>query len=393
MTTEKFLPYGRQSIDAFDLTDLSEAISADIITRGARVQDFEAAIAAEVGARYAVAFCNGTAALEAAYFAADLKPYDRVVSSPNTFVGSVVTPLKLGADLVFCDIDRRHGGMSVESAEPSLHFRSTRGKLVVVPVHFAGITLDVHRIRSIARHPSSMIIEDAAHAIGSTYPSGEKVGSCAFSDMTVFSFHPVKTITTGEGGMVTTNDPALKRRLELFRNNGIVRPEGREPWYYEVHAATGNYNITDFQAALGLSQFGKLREFSDKRRSLVQEYRRLLAGIEGIRLFDEEFDERTTYHLMVLQIDFAKFGVDRATLMQRLQAHNIGTQVHYIPLYHHPVCQVDLEEAPKFFPETESYYASALSLPLYPTLSLEDVAYVCDTLKEQLAVSSVSSRS
>jgi UDP-4-amino-4,6-dideoxy-L-N-acetyl-beta-L-altrosamine transaminase len=386
-----FLPYARQSISREDRTAAANALKGDVITRGAKVEEFEQAMAQYCEAKYAVAFNTGTAALMGAYFAAGLSKFDQVVSTPNSFVATIGAAFKEGAKIVFGDIDRQTGNLDLNRLETRLHFQSTRGKLCVVPVHFAGIAMNMKKLDQMIRQPDAIVIEDAAHALGSFYPSGEKVGSCAWSHMTIFSFHPAKIMTTGEGGLVTTNDAELYHRLVLFRNNGIEREEPYlegipASWYYEVQAISGNYNFTDMQAALGLSQLQRLNEFIEKRRSLVRLYRTLLAGTESIKLFSEQFDEKTAFHLFVVQVDFKALHLTREEVMQKLKKKGIGTQVHYIPLYRHPFFKHHYGEIEESFPEMESYYSQALSLPLYYDLKEEEIEKICQEFKAILAI-------
>lgn len=381
-----FLPYAKQSIHPDDIAAVAAALNEDLITRGPPVKAFEEAIASYCGASYAVAFCNGTAALMAAYFAAELNPFDRVVSTPNTFIASVGIPVRMGIPVSFVDIDCKTGNMDLEGLKPFFQIPSSRGRPFVVPVHFAGIAMDMDALNHSLSHPDVVVIEDAAHAIGSSYPTGEKVGSCAYSDMTMFSFHPAKTVTTGEGGMVTTNNLDYYRRLLLYRDNGIVREKAglQIPGYYEVQAVTGNFHLTSFQGALGLSQLKRLEDFILKRRRLVKLYRSYLKGIPHLSLFTDEFDAQTAFHLMVVQIDFSKYRTKREAVMESLKRKGIGTQVHYIPLYRHPVLKHSSDEWEGKFPETESYYAQALSLPLYFDLKEKEVERVCKALRDIL---------
>lgn len=385
-----FLPYARQSIDQSDIEAVQASLTREVITRGELVEEFEKAIASYCGASYAVAFNSGTTALAAACHVARLNPADRVFTTPNSFIATVAAPLHLGATPVFIDIDRNTGNIQLEHLFANLNLKSSRGRPIFIPVHFSGIPLDMQKIHQENRHPESIVIEDAAHALGSSFSDGRKVGCCAWSDMTIFSFHPAKQITTGEGGMVTTNDPELDYRLRLYRNNGIVRDSAHlqgeaAPWYYEVQEISGNYNFTDFQAALGLSQLKRLDASISKRRQLVKVYRSLLKDVPHLHLFTDRFDENVSFHLFVVQIDFSAYKITRASVMEKLKLKGIGTQVHYIPLYRHPFFQkysaADLEG---YFPEMERYYAEALSLPLYPDLSEEDVYRVCKELKNAL---------
>jgi UDP-4-amino-4,6-dideoxy-L-N-acetyl-beta-L-altrosamine transaminase len=377
-----FIPYGHQSINDEDIAAVAEALKGNLITRGPAVELFEKAIASYCGAEYAAAFSSGTTALYASYFAVRCGPKDRVLTSPNTFIATTAYPSQKGAAACFIDIDRNSGNIDLDQVEANLHYPSLQGRLIIAPIHFAGIAVDMKRLHKMSKASNIVIIEDAAHAFGSSYPDGKKVGSCAYSDLAVFSFHPVKNITTGEGGMVTTNDPELYARLKLFRNSGIVREpplleNPPEPWYYEVQELTGQYHMTEFQAALGLSQLKRVDTFIEKRRSLVKRYREKLSGSRFLRLFDRAYDSSTAYHLMVVQIDSKK---SRTEIMEALKKEGIGSQLHYIPLYRHPCYRRTMGEIEEFFPQMETYYASALTLPLYYDLTLGEVDRIAKIL-------------
>lgn len=380
-----FLPYAKQSIQQEDMQSVAEALKEEWITRGPLVQVFEQTIANYCDVPYAVAFSSGTAALMAAYFAASLTPFDRIVSTPNTFIATIGAAIQMGIRPSFIDIDRYTGNLDLNELDHYQYFRSTRGRLFIVPVHFSGLALNMAKLDRYICFPETVVIEDAAHALGSVYPSGQKVGSCAFSHMTIFSFHPAKTLTTGEGGMVMTRDPKLYHRLQLFRNNGIEHSapyltQPAAPAYYEVHAITGNFNLTSFQAALGLSQFKRLNDFISKRRRLVQHYRHRLEQVPYVTLFTDRQDADTAFHLFVVQIDFEACGRKREEVMQALRDKGIGSQVHYIPLYRHPVLRLDSWEERVKYPKMEIYYQQALSLPLYFDLEISDIDRVCDAL-------------
>jgi len=379
--TKKFLPYAKQSINADDLQAVKKALRGDMITRGPLVEEFEEALASFCGAEYAVAFASGTSALDAASYAAEIQPYDRVITTPNTFVGTITGVIKRGATPTFVDIDPITGNLDVSQLEKTMNEPATRGKEVLMPVHFAGIPVDVERVSRAITRPDTIIIEDAAHALGSAYKTGERVGSCAFSDMTVFSFHPAKHVTTGEGGCVLTNNPEFKKRLLLYRNNGIVKNDEDDPWKYDVADITGNHNFTDFQAALGLSQLKRIDDFIATRKSLVKAYRSQLADISHIQLVPEEYDEFASYHILTLQINFDEIKTSRADLMNQLHKKRIGTQVHYIPLYHHSFLNKKLAD---YFPYMEDFYAKALTLPLHCNMSEKDVERVSEQLKKWL---------
>ncbi|MCH9608820.1 MAG: UDP-4-amino-4,6-dideoxy-N-acetyl-beta-L-altrosamine transaminase [Chlamydiales bacterium] len=355
-----FLPIARAVIDESDRQSVHHALTQTVITRGALVEKFEREIAEYCNAKFACAFNSGTSALDAAYFAAELQAGQKVVTSPNTFVGTFVGALRLGAEIEFVDIDRKSGNMEVEEVK--------RGD-ICVPVHFSGIPVDVASLRE--RLSQAVIIEDAAHALGALYPDGKKVGGCPHSDMTVFSFHPAKSITTGEGGMVTTNSSHLYDRLRLFRNNGMVRDPSLYPGYYRVEETSGNYNITDFQAALGSSQLKKLDMFIEKRRRLMRLYREAFVGKRDVHFFAPEYDACSSHHLCVVQVEG---GVEaRAARMRRLQDFHIGTQVHYPPAYAHPIFSKKMKLC-----SMEEYFASALSLPLFVDMEEADVRYVAE---------------
>lgn len=376
------LPYAKQSISEEDKAAVLAALDESLITRGPLVQQFEEALARYSDVDDAVVFNSASTALAAAYFAAEFSPADRVFAPANTFIATVISPLQAGVMPDWVDISRGSGNMCLDALEEKLRFQSTRSRPFVVPVHFSGIPVDMRRLDRMLVHPDTVIIEDAAHALGSYYPSGEKVGSCAYSQMTVFSFHPAKTMTTGEGGAVTTNDPQLAQRLRLYRDNGIDRSHARIG-YYEVKSLTGNYNFTSFQAALGLSQLSRVDQFIAKRQELVTHYRKQLSGLPLVTLFDQP-EKTVGYHLFVVQIDFESCGKTREAVMQELLARGIGTQVHYIPLYHHPAVRTKGSFSVEEVAETELYYQQALSLPLYFDLALEDVEKVCKNLSDVL---------
>lgn len=391
MTTEMFIPYARQSIDQADIEAVTKALQDDIITRGPGVEAFEDATARYCGATYAVAFNSGTSALFAACYAANVGVNDRVITTPNTFASTVGAAVRFGAIPVFVDIDRNTGNLDLAQVEHNLNLPNSRGRTIVLPVHFSGIPVDMRKLDHMILNPDTIVIEDAAHALGSSYNDGQKVGSCAWSQMTIFSFHPAKTITTGEGGMVTTNDEELYRKLLRYRNNGIERDpryiEGdTAPWYYEVQEISGNYNFTEFQAALGLSQLNRLSYFVEKRRQLVAEYRKLLADVPSIRLFAADQDAHTAFHLFVVQINFKALRTTRTIVMEKLKDRGIGTQYHYIPVYRHPAFNRVAGDISDYFPNMEAYYAEALSLPLYYDLTVEDVAHVVAELRAVLGV-------
>ncbi len=375
----KFIPYAHQSIDASDIEHVAESLKQDWITRGPQVEAFEKAVAAYCGAKYGVAFNSGTSALMAATFAGKVNGHDRLLTTPNTFVASVGCATALGATPIFLDIDRTTGNFNLDQLKINLQKKHSRGRDLIMAVHFAGLPIDMQAIDRMILDPQALVIEDAAHALGSHYPDGQKVGSCTWSQMTIFSFHPAKTITTGEGGIVTTNDEELYNRLKMFLNNGRSIPS------LEVEEITGNYHLTEMQAALGLSQLKRLEAFISKRRELIKLYRELLQGMPHVELFTSEYDERTAFHLCVVQIDFHAYGKTRNQVMALLKEKGIGTQVHYIPVYQHPHYRRLCGDLSPYFPDMETYYARTLSLPLYYDLAPEDVERVVASLKEALS--------
>ena len=385
MTTKQFIPYTRQEIDEADIQAVAEALKKPLITRGDFVQAFEKEVAAYVEAPFALAFNSGSSALNGVAFALGLGPQDRVISTPNTFISTVGSTIERGANPVFIDIDPYTGLWQNDLALVNLHTEHSRGRDILMPVHFTGATVDMKFLNKNLT-PEAHIVEDAAHAFGSTYSDGKKVGASHLSDMTVFSFHPSKTITTGEGGMVTTHSEELYELLKLARNNGIYNSDSLFPGSYDVLDLTCNYNFTDFQAALGLSQLKKVDRFIKKRRSLVAYYREKLQSIPEIVPLSGEQDDRSAHHLFVVLIDFKKFGKDRRTVMQSLKEKGVGTQLHYIPLYHHPIFKDHVGDISEFFPQTEFYYERALSLPLYTQLEKEEIDYVAASLKEVLGI-------
>lgn len=389
MPEDHFLPYAKQHISNEDIESVKSALSQAIITRGPLVEAFEKEMADFCGAQYAVAFNNASAALTAAYLAANVGPNDRVVTTPNSFVASISPAIEHSATPIFVDIDRNTGNLNLEHALLNINQPQSKGKTIVVPVHFSGIPVDIQALDGRISNHQTVIIEDAAHAIGSCYKDGTRIGACTWSHMTVFSFHPAKTMTTGEGGLVTTNDPKLYQQLKCARGNGIERDPHHlshhpYPGYYEVKFLSGNYNFTEMQAALGSSQLKQLPKFIEKRQQLMDLYRSKLSSFEHVRLFSPPSKETIAYHLCVVQIDFAAYKTTRKAVMDALYGMGIGTQLHYIPLYRHPFFTQRAGDISDYFPEMEAYYAQGLSIPLYYDLTEEDVDRVVSSLKKAL---------
>ena len=377
------IPYGRQQIDEADVAAVAEVLRSDFLTQGPAVPRFEAAVADMCGARHAVAVCNATSALHLACLALDVGPGDIVWTSPNSFVASANCARYCGAEVDFVDIDPGTLNMSVEQ----LAIKLTRAKVnhrlpkVLIPVHFGGQPCEMDKISALAREYGCRIIEDASHAIGARH-DGIPVGACAHSDITVFSFHPVKIITTGEGGMALTNDARLAERIALLRSHGITRDpasmtgKSEGPWYYQQVALGYNYRMTDLQAALGTSQLRHLAEFTDKRSALANRYQERLAHLP-IDIQQLALGCASAWHLFVVRVA----SEQRRRIFEHLRAVGIGVNVHYIPIHLQPDYR-HLGFTPGDFPEAEKYYSGAITLPLYPSLTESEQDKVVAALEE-----------
>ena len=370
-----YIPYGRQCIEQDDIDAVVEVLRSDYVTTGPAVAGFEKAVAEYTGAKYAVAVANGTAALHVACLAAGLKKGDEVITTPITFAASANCALYCGATPVFADIDPKT--YNIDPAE--IEKKITERTKAIIAVHFTGQPCKMDEIHAIAKKHNLLVIEDAAHAIGADY-KGRRIGS--ISDMTTFSFHPVKHITTGEGGMITTNNKELYERLVLFRSHGITRNEemmtkNEGGWYYEQLDLGYNYRITDIQCALGISQMKKLDRFVARRREIAAKYDKAFAEVEQIITPKQEEGCNNSWHLYVIQV----VGKARKEVFDQLRAKNIGVNVHYIPVYKHPYYQENgySEVCCK---NGEQYYERAISLPMYPLLSDEEQDYVIEMVKK-----------
>jgi len=380
------IPYGRQSIGPADIEAVTRILTSDWLTQGPAIPAFEAAMAARCGARHAVAVSNATAALHIACLALDVGPGDRVWTSPNTFVASANCALYCGATVDFVDIDPLTLNLDVGALAAKLAAARQAGTLpkVVIPVHFSGQPCAMAEIAELGRTYGFRIIEDASHAIGATY-QGDPVGSCRHSDITVFSFHPVKIITTGEGGMALSNDPAMAARLARLRSHGITREAeqmdgpSEGPWYYQQVELGFNYRMTDLQAALGSSQLTRLDAFLAARRAAVARYDAALADLPLTRPTCAA-DRESAWHLYPIRVTASR----RRELFEALRGRGIGVQVHYIPVHLQPHYR-RLGFAPGDFPAAEAYYAEALSLPLYADLAPDQQDYVIQALHDLLS--------
>lgn len=380
---QPFIPYGRQCIEDDDIAAVSRVLRSDFLTTGPEVTSFESDIAAYVGAKYCVAVSSATAGLHIAVSALNLQEGSEGITSPNTFVASGNCMVYNGLSPRFADIDPETFNIDPSAVEEVL----TEKTKLLIPVHFAGRACPMERITAIAKSHGLRVIEDAAHAIGSRYADGVRVGSCSHSDMTVFSFHPVKTLTTGEGGAITTNDAELYRRLVMLRSHGITKDAAfmstyQGPWFYEMQQLGFNYRMTDIQAALGRSQLGKLDRFMLRRQELVRRYHAELSDVSWITTPDDSQDSETCFHLYVIRAEWDAIGLNRATVMERLREVGVGTQVLYIPVHTHPYYRQSFGYAWGDFPASEHYYEHSLALPLYPAMTDEDQLRVIHALKE-----------
>lgn len=383
------IPYGRQDISEEDIQSVVEVLRSDWLTQGPAVERFEQEVARYCGAKYAVAVSNATAALHLACLAAGLKPGDNLWTSPNTFVASANCGLYCGANPGFVDIDPRTYNLSADALEEKLAQAEKQGGLpqIVIPVHFAGQSCEMERIAALGRRYGFTVIEDASHAIGGRYRDAT-VGSCAFSEMTVFSFHPVKIITAGEGGMILTNRQDHYEKLLRLRSHGITRNPGLMvgesdgPWYYQQIELGFNYRITDIQAGLGASQMQRLDEFVARRRQLAGRYDSLLRDM-SLTLPWQHPDAYSAFHLYVVRLRLDLIGKTHRQVFEELRQHEIGVNLHYIPVHTQPYYQ-KIGFSWGDFPEAEKYYGEAISLPLYPGLTENEQDCVIATLKSIL---------
>lgn len=381
-TREKYLSYGQQWIDESDIQIVVETLKSNYLTTGPKVREFEEKIAEYVGAKYAIAVVNGTAALHAACFAVGLKKGDEVITSPMTFAASANCVLYMGAKPVFADINAKTYNIDPIDIESKI----TEKTKAIIPVDFTGQAVDLDVVKEIAEKYNLIVIEDAAHALGTEY-KGNKIGNLAH--MTEFSFHPVKHITTGEGGAITTSDDELYKRLSLFRTHGISREKSllvnkdQGSWYCEQLELGYNYRITDIQCALGISQFKKIDRFIHTRRKLVEKYNRYLLELDGvITPYEAEFSN-SSWHLYIIQIELEKFKVGRKEIFEALKAENIGVNVHYIPVYYHPYYK-NLGYNKGLCPRAESLYERMITLPLFPKMTDNDLQDVVKALEKVL---------
>ncbi|AJQ26084.1 UDP-4-amino-4,6-dideoxy-N-acetyl-beta-L-altrosamine transaminase [Pelosinus fermentans] len=385
----KYIPYGRQDISQADIEAVIEVLQSDWLTQGPTIEQFEQKIAEYCGAKYAVAVNSATSALHIACMAAGLGPDDLLWTSPNTFVASANCGRYCGATVDFVDIDFRTYNMSIEKLEQKLIVAKKQDELpkVVIPVHFSGQSCEMDRISILAKEYGFTVIEDASHAIGGRY-KGQKVGSGAYSDMTVFSFHPVKVVTTAEGGIVLTNKIELYEKLIRFRSHGITRKqelmteESHGPWYYQQLDLGYNYRMTDIQAALGLSQMDRLDEFVTRRQGIAEKYNEELQGLPIVLPWQHP-DTYSAYHLYVICLEEDKITKKHKQVFEELRQAGIGVNLHYIPVHTQPYYR-ELGFDWGNFPVSEYYYQTTISIPMYSAMTEVDQDYVIKTLKEVL---------
>mgnify|MGYP000925503014 FL=1 len=383
--------YGRQDINETDIQAVEEVLRSDFLTQGPAIERFEGKVAEYCGARYAVAVTNATSALHIACLAAGIGKGDLVWTTPITFTASANCARYCGADVDFVDIDADTYNMSVDALEEKLQTAKKQGRLpnLVIPVHLAGQSCDMKRMKALSEAYGFRLLEDASHAIGADYADG-KVGNCAFSDMVVFSFHPVKIITTGEGGMVLTNDKMLYEKLNLYRSHGITRDaakmshESDGPWYYQQITLGYNYRMTDIQAALGASQMERIDALVARRRSLVARYNTAL----------QDFPVKTPYvmegadpswHIYIVRIDSANVTKTKQEIFAEMAQKGVALNLHYIPVHTQPYYEA-LGHRPEECPNAMDYYHEALTLPLYPGLTDDEQDQVVESFGKVLAV-------
>ena len=379
------IPYGRQEITAEDIEAVTEVLKSPFLTQGPAVPKFEADLCHVSGAKHAIAVNSATSALHIAYLALELGQGDILWTSPNTFVATSNAALYCGAAVDFVDIDPDTYNLSIDALADKLENASKLGKLpkIVTVVHFAGQSADMSAIRALSEKYGFRVVEDASHAVGGSY-NDLPVGSCSYSDISVFSFHPVKIVTTAEGGAATTNDDGLARQLQLFRSHGVTRdPElltthNPDPWYYEQHELGWNYRLTDIQAALGSIQLSRLKPYVARRHEILKQYTERLGDLPLKLPYQESF-QKSAVHLFPIQL----LDADRRTVFSALRDAGIGVNVHYIPVHTQPYySKLGFKQGD--FPNAEEYYSRAISLPMFPALTDEDFDHVCNTLKRVL---------
>jgi len=376
---KKTIPYGHQWIDQSDIDAVVAVLKGDWLTQGPKVSEFEDAVAKYCGAKYAVAVSSGTAALHAAYSVAGIGFGDEIITTPITFSATAAAAIYCGAKPIFADIEKNTLNIDLAEVEKKI----TQKTKAIVPVDFAGHPCDYGKIKKIVQKHNLLVIADAAHSLGSEY-EGKKIGSMA--DMTILSFHPVKTITAGEGGMVLTNNRIFFDKLRLFRQHYAVKIPKMGGWYYEIQGLGYNYRLTDIQCALGLSQIKKLDMFIKRRREIVAKYDAEFKNIAEIKIREEKNYAKSAWHLYAIQLNLELLNVGRKMIFEELQKQGIGVQVHYIPLNLHPFYQKKFGYRSGDFPVAENYYRRAISLPLFPKMTDTEIEEVVSTVKDIIKI-------
>ena len=401
----KVIPYGKHYVDDDDIQAVVDVLQNGWLTQGPKVREFEDALAKKVGANHAVAVSSGTAALHLACLVSKFDKDSKIITSANSFVASANCVEYVGASVYFTDIDKKTLNMSPDDLEKQIF---SLGQIdAIIPVNFAGTACDMKKISSIAKKHNAIVIEDASHALGASYEDGGRVGNCNYSDMTIFSLHPVKGVTAGEGGVITTNDEKIYKELSNLRSHGIHKgnfefpgisvlndeivntneavEDGKlNPWYYEMHELGYNYRITDIQCALALSQLNKLEMFIKKRREISKIYDDLFRSSEIVKLTQTYSRNISANHLYVLRIDYESIGISRAKLMELMLSKGIGSQVHYVPIPMHPYYQkkgFNIND----YPETKEYYRQALSIPIFFELDINEIREIAQNIVEILS--------
>ncbi len=383
------IPYGKQSISRADIAAVREVLKSDFITQGPKVPEFENKVKTFVGSKYAFAMNSATSSLHIACLALGLKEGDYLWTSSNSFVASANCGIYCGAKVDFVDIDPTSYNMDMIQLNNKLQEAKKNNCLprIVIPVHMAGQSCDMETLKKLSKQYGFSIIEDASHGIGSKYKN-KYVGSCKYSDITVFSFHPVKIITTGEGGVATTNNKELAKKINILRTHGITKDkkemlnDSHGPWYFEQHELGFNYRMTDIHASLGINQMQRLRSFVNKRNTLAKNYDRLLENMP-LKIPVQSKDCSSSFHLYIVRINMNKIKSNKKKIFNYLKKKGIGVNVHYIPIHYHPFYQ-NLNFKKGYLPETEKYYEEAISLPIFPDLKLKDQKYIANCLKEVL---------
>ncbi len=398
--TKKYMPYGKQCIDEKDIQSVIQVLKSDYLTTGPVSQEFENKFSEYVGAEYSVSCSSGTAGLHLALLAIGITSSDKIIVPAISFLATANACKYVGADVEFCDVDENTGLLNVSHLEELLGKDTSNLIKAIIPVHLNGQCADVQKISTIAKKYNLYVVEDSCHALGSKYHISNKkfnIGSCEHSDLSVFSLHPVKNITMGEGGIVTTNSKVIYELLMKFRNHGITKDKSTfknedmaydlngnvNPWYYEMSELGFNYRASDIHCALGNSQLDKLDEFISQRKSIVSLYDKKFHELSPyVKPLKKEDYSYSAWHLYVIHIDFKSLKISRSELMNALNDNNIGTQVHYIPLYKQPYYSSLYGELG--LPGAEKYYADCLSLPLFIGMTEFDVEYVVNTINEIL---------